>query len=409
MNQKELLEKKNDLVTRAEETLNKAKAENRELTDAEMAELAEIRDNVRKIVKALDLDDFFDREGSNSGKKPAPASGTDDGEENGEKPKEEMSEDTRAKCGQEVKETRAFENYIRGIVTNERANNMTFGDNGAVVPTTIANRIIKKVYNICPILEKSTKYNVKGTLELPYYDVNTTTITVAYQDEFSALTSSSGNFDSITLTGYLAGALTKISRSLINNSQFDIVAFIVDEMAYSIKRFIENELLNGTPGNPPSTPSKVLGLYGLTNYITAASQTVITADEVVQLHDKIKDEFQANAMWIMSPATRTALRLLKATTGYYLLNDDVSSPFGTTLLGKPVYVSDNMPDMAAGKNAIFYGDFRGLATKFNEELSIEVLREKYADEHAVGVIGWFEFDSKVEDAQKIAKLVMASA
>lgn len=400
MNQKELLEKKNDLVTRAEETLNKAKAENRELTDAEMAELAEIRDNVRKIVKALDLDDFFDREGRNNGKKPEP--------QNMEKESEEMSEDTRAKCGQEVKETRAFEDFLRGRVTNERTN-MTFDDNGAVVPTTIANRIIKKVYNICPILERSTKYNVKGTLELPYYDVDTTTITVAYKDEFSALTSSSGKFDSITLTGYLAGALTKISRSLINNSQFDIVAFVVDEMAYAIKRFIENELLNGTPGNPPSTPSKVLGLYGLTNYITAASQTVITADEVVQLHDRVKDEFQDNAMWIMSPATRTALRLLKATTGYYLLNDDVSSPFGTTLLGKPVYVSDNMPDMAAGKNAIFYGDFRGLATKFSEELSIEVLREKYADEHAIGVIGWFEFDSKVEDAQKIAKLVMASA
>lgn len=400
MNQKELLEKKNDLVTRAEETLNKAKAENRELTDAEMAELAEIRDNVRKIVKALDLDDFFDREGRNNGKKPEP--------QNMEKESEEMSEDTRAKCGQEVKETRAVEDFLRGRVTNERTN-MTFDDNGAVVPTTIANRIIKKVYNICPILERSTKYNVKGTLELPYYDVDTTTITVAYKDEFSALTSSSGKFDSITLTGYLAGALTKISRSLINNSQFDIVAFVVDEMAYAIKRFIENELLNGTPGNPPSTPSKVLGLYGLTNYITAASQTVITADEVVQLHDRVKDEFQDNAMWIMSPATRTALRLLKATTGYYLLNDDVSSPFGTTLLGKPVYVSDNMPDMAAGKNAIFYGDFRGLATKFSEELSIEVLREKYADEHAIGVIGWFEFDSKVEDAQKIAKLVMASA
>ncbi len=401
MNQKELLEKKNDLVTRAEETLNKAKAENRELADAEMAELAEIRDKVRKIVKALDLDDFFDREGRMNGRKPEKSTvSTAEGS---------MAEDERASCNQEVKERRAFENYVRGIVTNERDNNMTFGDNGAVVPTTIANRIIRKVYNICPILERSTKYNIKGTLELPYYDVDTTTITVAYQDEFSALTSSSGKFDSITLTGYLAGALTKISRSLINNSQFDIVAFVVDQMAYSIKRFIENELLNGTPGNPPATPSKVLGLYGLTNYITAASQTAITADEVVQLHDRIKDEFQDNAIWIMSPATRTALRLLKATTGYYLLNDDVSSPFGTTLLGKPVYVSDNMPDMAAGKNAIFYGDFRGLATKFNEELSIEVLREKYADEHAIGVIGWFEFDSKVEDAQKIAKLVMASA
>ena len=395
MNQKELIEKKNDLITRAEDTLNKAKTEERELTDAEMAELAEIRDNVKKIKDMLEMSDFFKSEGQ----KPMIE------EKALEKGEEKMIDDNKDRA---ANETRSFENYIRGIVTNERTN-MTFGDNGAVVPTTIANRIIKKVYDICPILERSTKYNVKGTLELPYYDTSTTTISVAYKDEFSALTSSSGTFNSITLTGYLAGALTKISRSLINNSQFDIVAFVVDEMAYAIKRFIENELLNGTPGNPPTTPSKVLGLYGLTNYITAAAQTAVTADEVVQLHDRIKDEFQENAIWIMSPATRTALRLLKATTGYYLLNDDVSSPFGTTLLGKPVYVSDNMPNMAAGKNAIFYGDFRGLATKFNEELSIEVLREKYADEHAVGVIGWFEFDSKVEDAQKIAKLVMASA
>ena len=396
MNQKELIEKKNDLITRAEDTLNKAKTEERELTDAEMAELAEIRDNVKRIKDMLEMSDFFKSEG------PMPMI-----EEKAlNKVEEKMVENGNEKA---AAETRCFENYIRGIVTHERDNNMTFGDNGAVVPTTIANRIIKKVYDICPILERSTKYNIKGTLELPYYDTSTTTISVAYKDEFSALTSSSGTFNSITLTGYLAGALTKISRSLINNSQFDIVAFVVDEMAYAIKRFIENELLNGTPGNPPTTPSKVLGLYGLTNYITAAAQTAVTADEVVQLHDRIKDEFQENAIWIMSPATRTALRLLKATTGYYLLNDDVSSPFGTTLLGKPVYVSDNMPNMAAGKNAIFYGDFRGLATKFNEELSIEVLREKYADEHAVGVIGWFEFDSKVEDAQKIAKLVMASA
>ncbi|MBR2274110.1 MAG: phage major capsid protein [Alphaproteobacteria bacterium] len=111
----------------------------------------------------------------------------------------------------------------------------------------------------------------------------------------------------------------------------------------------------------------------------------------------------------MSPATRTALRLLKDDVGRYLLQDDITAPFGTTLLGKPVYVSDNMPDMAAGKTAIFYGDIKGLATKFSEDINIEVLREKYADEHAIGVISWFEFDAKVEDAQKIAKLVMAGA
>ena len=198
--------------------------------------------------------------------------------------------------------------------------------------------------------------------------------------------------------------ITLISRSLINNAQFNIVDFIVERMAYAIKRFIEDQLLNGYDTSTLS--DGVEGLSTLTNSVTAAATTAITADEVVKLHDAIKDDFQANAIWIMSPATRTALRTLKSTTGYYLLNDDISTPFGTTLLGKPVYVSDNMPDMAAGKTAIYYGDMRGLATKFSEDMSIEVLREKYATMHAVGVVGWLEFDAKVEDAQKIAKLVM---
>ena len=56
---KELIEKKNDLITRAEDVLNVAKAEKRELTEDEAAELAEIRDNVRKIVETLKLDDDF--------------------------------------------------------------------------------------------------------------------------------------------------------------------------------------------------------------------------------------------------------------------------------------------------------------------------------------------------------------
>ena len=122
-----------------------------------------------------------------------------------------------------------------------------------------------------------------------------------------------------------------------------------------------------------------------------------------------KDIYQGNAIWIMSPATRTALRLLKDEMGRYLLNDDVSTPFGTSLLGKPVYVSDNMPEIAASKNVIYYGDFKGLATKFSEDINIQVLRERYADEHADGVIGFFEMDATVEDQQKIAKLTMAAS
>ena len=129
-------------------------------------------------------------------------------------------------------------------------------------------------------------------------------------------------------------------------------------------------------------------------------------DEIITLKDKVKDAFQAKAVFIMNGATRTALRLLKDGNGRYLMQDDITSPFGTTLLGKPVYVSDQMDGIEAGKTAIYYGDMSGLAVKLSEDASVQVLQERYADEHAIGVIAWMEFDAKVENAQKIAKLVM---
>lgn len=382
MNKKELIEKKNDLITRAEAIVQTAKDEVRELTDDEAKELAEIKDDVKAIKKKLlasDVEEMAD----------------DKEKKEDDEPKEEEKDTAE-------EEKRAFENYIRGTVMHERAGELTKTDNGALIPSTIVNMIIKKVYDICPILEKSQQFNVKGTLQVPYYPADANNINVAYANEFEELTSSTGKFSSVTLTGFLAGALTKVSRSLINNAQIDIVSFVVNEMAYSIKRFIEGELLNGTD-------SKVTGLSTLKNGIESASATAITADEVIKLHDSIKDEFQGGAFWIMSPATRTALRLLKDGNGRYLLQDDVSAPFGTTLLGKPVYVSDNMSDIAKGKTAIYYGDMSGLATKFSEEINIQILREKFATQHCDGVVGWFEFDAKVIDEQRIAKLTIKSA
>ena len=278
---------------------------------------------------------------------------------------------------------------------HERTGELTPANNGAVIPKTIAKKIIETVYDICPILDKSEKYNVKGKLEIPCYPANSATqITVAFASEFTPLSSSTGNFTTIELSGYLAGALTKISESLINNVDFDIVGFIVKRMSYDIARFIEKNLLGFGGGS-------VTGLGDATNVKTVDA---ITADSLIELQGQVKDVYQANAIWVMSPATRDAVRQLKDDVGRYLLNDDVSAPFGKTLLGKPVYVTDNMPDVASNTKVIFYGDMTGLATKFSEEMTVKVLREKYADEHAVGVIGWVEFDAKTVDNQKISVL-----
>lgn len=381
MNIKALIEKRAALLEEAQGMITTCEEEARALNEDESVKYSEIFEEVRKLNDTIEA---------------------------AKKLNEESSEEVRAAEQQEesveVMEYRAFEAYVRGNAAEIRANNLTPATSpasgGALIPTTIANKIIAKVYDICPILEMFTKYNVKGKLQIPYYDESTTAITVAYQQEFVDLQSNVGAFTTIDLSGYLAGALALISRSLINNAQFDIVNYIINYMAYAIKKFIEGELIHGTSGS-------VAGLSGITTSVTTASATAITADEVVKLHDAVKDDFQDGAIWIMSPATRTALRLLQDVNHHYLLNDDISSPFGATLLGKPVYVSDNMDNIATGKTTIIYGNPAGLATKFNEEISIEVLRERYAPQHAVGVIAWFEFDAKVENQQAFAKLVQA--
>ena len=399
-NKKGMIEKKNDLITRAEELVNGAEQEKRELTEDEAMELAEIRDDVKKIKEKLMIMDEIDA-GREKERKPEMKPADD--------PKVEVELEQRAI---EQREEAAFENYIRGIVANERADavNLTETAGGALIPKTVARRIIEEVYNICPILDRATKYNTKGDLVIPYYDEDTTAIDVGFAQEFVDLTASVGQFTSITLKDYLAGALTLVSRSLINNTEINLTEFVVRRMALNIARFLEGVLLNGgvVSGAGTLNEVKVLGMSTATVGVETTSATAITADDVIELQGSIKDIFQQNAIWIMNPATRTALRQLKDEVGRYLLQDDISAAFGKTLLGKDVYVSDNMPEMEEGKIAIYYGDMRGLATKFSEDMNIQVLREKYATMHAIGVVGWVDFDAQIENQQAITALKMGS-
>lgn len=298
-------------------------------------------------------------------------------------------------------ETRAFAAHIRGEILEQRAENLTKSDNGAIIPKTIANKIIETVKELSPIYQLATKYNVKGDLTFPVYDESTQKIQCAYATEFTSLTSHSGKFTSVTLSGFLAGALTKVSRSLINNNDFDLVAFVVRKMAEAIAAFIENECING------DGTSKVTGVLNAKTVITAASGTAITTDELIDVQMSLLEPFQADAVWLMHRDTLKAIRKLKDNDGNYILNRDLSTAFGWTLLGRPIYLSDNMPQMEATNKAIVYGDLSGYYVKMVENMDIQILNEKFADEHAVGVVAWIELDGKPVETQKITVLKMA--
>ncbi len=306
-----------------------------------------------------------------------------------------------------AKEEQEFADYVLGKVSEMRAGeqNMTMANNGAIIPTTIANRIIKAVKDRCPILARATVYNVKGTLKVPVWGKANTThdIAVGYQTEFTEITGDSRKLTSVALRGYRGGALTLIGRSVENNGAFSVVAVIVNQMAEEIAVWIEGQLLTGTG------TSAAQGALNTTTTLTTAGAAAITADELIELQATVKQAYQPNACWIMAPATFTAIKKLKDGNNRFLLQDDVTGEFPYRLLGKPVFLSDNMPTIAAGAKTVLYGDCSGLSVNFRENISIEVLREYYATKHAIGVVAWFEFDSKVTDNQRLAVLVQKTA
>ena len=307
-------------------------------------------------------------------------------------------ESSQKKESQEELDVRAFANIIRGVDQN-----ITKSDNGAVIPTTIAKKIIDRIYDISPVFGQAEKFNVKGNVAIPYVDAANDNITVAYADEFTDLEAKSTKLLTVNLTGFLAGALAKISKSLLNSTDLDLTNFVIEKIAQAAALFIDGEVLVGTPG----------GITGLSTMqsgrkVTSAAAAAISMDDVISLKSKLKSAFQKNAFFVMHPDTLDMLRHLKDDMGRYYVLDDVTKDFGTTLLGKPVYTSDQMPQVAAGNTSIYYGDFRqGLGAKVVED-SVQVLTEKYATQHALGIVAWLELDCKIQNQQAVAALVQKS-
>lgn len=367
MNLKALIEKRNAIVEEMNEMFKTAETEVRALTEDEQAKFeaktAELKALDKTIEGAKDMRSLDAMD--------VPA------EERKAVEKDEKVEDVEA---------RAFETLIRENRTGEMAKS----DNGAVIPTTIANRILDTVKQIAPLYNLVTKFNVKGKLDFP---VAKKAITTAYATEFTALTSSNVGFDKRTLDGFLVGALSKVSVSLINNSQFDIVSYVVNKVAESIALFLEKEIISG------EGTTKMTGV--LVDTLVKAVDTVgdtPTADEFIAIQVAVPQQYQAGAMWLVSNKTLLAMRQMKDENGRYFLQNDLTNGFGYTFLGKPVMVSDQMVD-----TNVVYGDFSGYFVNIHEGSSIKVLNEKYADEHAVGVVAWLEVDGKVMEEGKLVK------
>lgn len=368
-----LIEKRNSIVEEINNLFKGAETEKRALTEDEQstfeAKTAEL--------KALDKTIEAKREARS-------LTMMDD-----ETPK--TPEEKEEKRSTEELEARAFETYLR----EQRTGEMAKGDNGAVIPTTIANRIIDTVKQVAPIYALTTKFNVKGKLQFP---VAKNAITTGYQTEFTDIASSAVGFDNVELDGYLIGALSKVSVSLINNAQFDIVGYVVNKIAQSIAEFLEKELIVGATNIKGITDASYED-KGVKK-VETATKGALTADDLIDTQAALKMNVQDGCQWLMNQAMLTKVRKLKDNNGQYILNPDLRAGFGFELLGKPVMISDEMP-----ADTVVYGNWSAMYVNIHEDINIRQLNEVYAAQHGVGFVAWAELDAKLCELDKFAKLV----
>ena len=384
-NFKKLIEKRNELVMQMDNLVKVADEETRALNEEETTKFEGLQKEVADIDKTLKL-----------AQEERSLMSVSDDETPAKTDKKAMA----------MAEERAFANFLRNgettfSDTETRSDvNLAKGDNGVLIPTTIAERIVSTVKNIAPILENSDFYDVKGDLVFAVEDEATSKTTCAYVGEFQELESTTNKFKSVVLKGNVVGVLTKVSKSLINNVGFDIVNYVITKVAEAIANFLDNEMLNGS--------TKIQGLLQARQQVTAGAAAALTADDLINLQLTIPQKFRGNGVFIMNPDTFKACAKLKNAQGEYLLNKDITNGFGYTLLGRPVFESDNMPKITTKAKVAVFADLKGYSTKLSSESAeITILKERFATQYAVGVAGYVEIDGKIVEEQRIAVLAMA--
>ena len=364
---KGLEEKRTELIEEMGDIVNKAEAETRTLSEDENKRFGEIRTEIANIdttLKAIEEARALENKTPNKDKK-----------------KEQRTIDE--------------ENFLKFVRGEERA--LSVANNGGIIPVSIANRIIETVKELSPIYRMVEVYNVSGDLVFPVYDETQSSIKAVYVDDLTELTEGTGKFKTVKLTNHVVGCLAKISKSLMNRTDFDLVSYVVRKVAQSIAEFLEKELIKGTEG-------KMDGIKSTTNVITSENAGKIVADDLIEVQMAVPEVYQKDAAWIMNKKAFKLLRKLKTTDGEYLLTKDLANGFGWMLLNKPVYITESADEVATGNKPLFYGDYKGLALKLAQNVEIQILMEKFATQHAIGVVGYIEEDSKMVDHQKIAAL-----
>ena len=206
--------------------------------------------------------------------------------------------------------------------------------------------------------------------------------TGSWVEEEQQIPESDDAFSQVTLTAHKFATMIRISRELLNDSAFDLAAYIAHEFVRRAGAAEEQAILTGDGSHKP------IGLLhatlGAQTGVTAASATAITADELIDFQHSLKSGYRRKAVWIMNDATISAIRKLKDGQGQYIWQPGIKEGAPDMLFNQRVLMSNYMPLIGSGNKVILYGDYSYYWLAEREGRTLERLNELYAVTDQVG-------------------------
>lgn len=194
-----------------------------------------------------------------------------------------------------------------------------------------------------------------------------------------------GDFTKFLLESRKVAGLVKVNNEFVNDAAFDLEKYLTERMSRSFALAEDSAFISGDGSTQP---------HGLL-HPTAGAETGVTTeslsyDDVIDLFFSVKPEYRKKATWVMNDRTALVLRKLKDDDSMYLWDGSHDD-----LLGRPVVICNDMPDIEAGSNTVLFGDFAYYWIIDRSPISSRALKELFAETDRVGYLAFKFLDARL--------------
>ncbi|WP_042244441.1 phage major capsid protein [Paracoccus sp. PAMC 22219] len=292
----------------------------------------------------------------------------------------------------EVPHQKAFNAYLRsgdddglrGLAIEEKALSVA-GDGGFLAAPQVAQTVQKLLFSTTSLRRLANVVTIEGSVYEVLVEKGDTG--AGWATEAASIETGNSQLDRIAIPVHELSAMPKASQRLLDDAAFDVEGWLAERIADRFSRAEANAFLRGDGVDKPR---------GILSYPTAADATATGAqigfvttglsgnfaatapmDCLIDLIYALGAEYRNNASFLMNSKTAARVRKMKDADGRFLWTDALSVGQVPQLLGYPVMISEDMPDIATSSFSIAFGDFRAAYT-IVERPDLRVLRDPFS-------------------------------